>query len=357
MRHDLDTIWERNFKERYPKYQIKRKQATSIYSSVYLLEENKELQITLNRSNFEFAKKIKQRRYKHVAKIYDCFKAILPDKNGEEQYVYCIVSEVINRNYFSESTIQTAIKLFRETWSDYFKSINALDESIDVCIEKAYALNDKSSRNVVFHKLMSSGYDSQVLNIVLALNDVYSKVKELDSRSVIYLNTENIGVSADSVVKICNIGSNFVVLDENYETDTTSNSVTITYDPLLLGDVKKDYRLLLPMDVILDNGKLLPVLGQIDTGATMSGVTMSLFQKASLANLGKVKLDSSTGSDESILTECKVIFPNKYKATLRASVMNIPDGVQVIIGMDLLSKCKLHSEPHNFGFRYKLTFF
>ena len=88
---------------------------------------------------------------------------------------------------------------------------------------------------------------------------------------------DNIGMSEDGEIKICNIAHAFVGLDENYEIDTTAMSVTVIYDPVVDEDFVIDRRMLISLKVDFGDGNLLPVLGQIDTGATSSGFTESFF--------------------------------------------------------------------------------
>ena len=157
-------------------------------------------------------------------------------------------------------------------------------------------------------------------------------------------------------IKICNIGHSFIGLDDNYEIDSSISSVTVTYDPIVSEDFIRDKRMLIPLKVDFGDGRLLPVLGQIDTGATSSGFTESFFNRAALINLGKTKMCGTTGSMESVRTMCDVVFPNGRKDTLYGTTMKTMDDVSILIGMDLLSYCKFQSEPYKNGFRYKLTF-
>ena len=71
---------------------------------------------------------------------------------------------------------------------------------------------------------------------------------EADSTGYVrgYLFTDNIGLSDDHLIKICNIGHDFLGLDDSYEIDTTNNSVTVTYNPM----VQHQEQLLLIMSTI-----------------------------------------------------------------------------------------------------------
>ena len=353
----INKIWFDSFNERYHDYHLTDILLSDGCSCVYQLEENRELRITVNHRMYDFSKKLKTKQYKHVARIYDCFTAILPDQYDEEQRVFCIVSEKINRNFLPRTTIQSAINLFRNIWSEYLKMNHRLEFPADISIEKAYTENDNEGRKFVLERIRLSDFDSQIKNIAIALNDTYRKIKTLDPHSAIYLFADNIGLSDDFVIKMCNIGNDCVGLDENYEIDSNNNSVTITYNPLYSEHYVMDKRMLIPLKVDLSDGNLIPFMGQIDTGATSSAFTEELFERASLVNLGKTTIQGATGTMESYITKCEVIFPNGHKTILRGSTMTNLEDVSILIGMDLLSFCKLSSEPYGNGFRYKITFF
>lgn len=344
------------FNERCSKYHITNVLLDDYSSCVYQLEDNRELRITVNPRMYNFAKILRTKQYKHVVKIFDCFKMVLPSQYEEEQNVFCIVTERLNRNFQPRVTIQSAINLFRNIWSDYLKRNHRLESSADVSIAKAYAKKDAKGRKYVLDKIRTSGHSLVIIDIAISLNDAYRKIKELDPHSAIYLFTDNIGMADDSFIKICNIGHDCIGLDDSYEIDITSNSVTITYNPIINDDFVSDNRMLIPLSVDFANGDLFPVLGQIDTGATSSGFTEDFFERASLINLGPTKTSGVTGIMDSHLTMCNVTFPNGYKATLYGSTMGKLDDVSILIGMDLLSRCKFQSEPYCNGFRYKIIF-
>lgn len=64
-----------------------------------------------------------------------------------------------------------------------------------------------------------------------------------------------------------------------YEIDITAMSVTVIYDPVVDEDFVIDRRMLISLKVDFGDGNLLPVLGQIDTGATSSGFTESFLKE------------------------------------------------------------------------------
>ena len=353
---DINIIWMDAFNERCPNYHITSVLLHDYCSCVYLLEDNRELRITVNPHMYNFTKILKTKQYKHVAKIYDCFKMVLPTQYEDEQNVFCIITEKLDRKFQPRATIQSAINLFRNIWSDYLKTNHRLETPADVSIEKAYAEKDSSGRRYILDRIHASGHCQEVTDIAIALNDAYRKIKVLDPHSSIYLFTDNIGLANDSIIKICNVGYDCIGLDDNYEIDTTSNSVTITYNPIINDDFVRDNRMLIPLKVDFGKGGLLPVLGQIDTGATSSGFTEDFFERASLKNLGYTKTVGATGTMDAYNTMCDVTFPNGYKTTLHGSTMRKLDDVSILIGMDLLAKCKFQSESYNKGFRYKLTF-
>ena len=354
--NNINKIWMEAFNERCSKYQITSILLDDYSSCVYQLEDNRELRITVNTRMYNFAKVLKSKDYKHVAKIYDCFKMVLPSQSEEEQNVFCIVSERLNRDFQSHTIKQSAINLFRNIWSDYLRSYHRLEIPEDVSIEKAYANRDAKGRKYVLNRINSSGQSQDIIDIAISLNEAYRKIKELDPHSIIYLFTDNIGLSDDHLIKICNIGHDFLGLDDSYEIDTTNNSVTVTYNPIVNEDFISDNRMLIPLKVDFGNGDLLPVLGQIDTGATASFFTEDLYENASLIYLGPGKTTGISGTEDSQRTMCVVTFPNGYVTVLHGNTIRKLDDVSILIGMDLLSRCKFQSEPYGNGFRYKLIF-
>ncbi len=44
------------------------------------------------------------------------------------------------------------------------------------------------------------------------------------------------------------------------------------------------------------------------------------------------------------------------KEMLHGSTMKSLDDVSILVGMDMLSNCKIHFEPYNYGFKYKIIF-
>lgn len=353
---DINIIWMDAFNERCSKYHITSVMLHDYSSCVYQLEDHRELRITVNPRMYNFTKVLKTKQYKHIVKIYDCFKMVLPDQNEDEQNVFCIVTERLNRNFQPRVTIQSAINLFRNIWSDYLKCNHCMETPADVCIEKAYSQKDRKGREYVLERIRTSGHCQEIIDIAISLNDAYRRIKELDPHSTIYLFTDNIGLADDSTIKLCNISHDYLGLDENYDVDTTRNSVTITYNPIVNDDFVSDNRILIPLNVDFGNGELFPVMGQIDTGASSSGFTKEFYERASLIYLGSTTTSGVTGTMESCKTICDVTFPNGYKTTLRGTTIGKLDDVSILIGMDLLSRCKFMSEPFGNGFRYKLIF-
>lgn len=314
------------------------------------------MRISVDTRLYHFSKCLMDKDYKHVAKVYDCFKTFLPNQYGEEENVFCIVTERLYRDFQSREIIQNAINLFRNTWSEYLKSIQRSEHNTDVCIEQAYVDKDLVGEKRVLDKIRNTESNSIMLNIALFLHDVYKVIKGLDSNSVLFLFPDNIGLSEDGILKMCNISYNFWGLDDNYEVESASNSISITYNPIICEDAIRDYRMLIPLKVDFGNGIIGPVLGQIDTGATTSGFAESFFNRASLADLGETCVTGVSGSIKSKLTECHVEFPNGHKATLKGSTTKDIGDVSILIGMDLLCMCKFQFEPYENGFRYKLLF-
>lgn len=356
MYRKISEIWMEKFNEINSSYHINKFILEDAHSCIYELEDGRELRISVSTQMYHFAKQLWTKSYKHVVRIEDCFKLVLKDQYDEPSNVFCIVSEKLYRDFAPREIIQSGINLFRNTWSEYLKCSHSIFSCPDVKIEQAYIDNDTEGKKQVIQRIKESTSNSIVKEIALSLHDTYKKIKNMDSNSSIYMFVDNIGKSNDGVIKICNIGHAFIGLDDNYEIDTTTESVTVTYDPIVGEDFISDRRMLVPLKVDFGDGNLLPVLGQIDTGATSSGFTESFFERASLINLGKTTTRGVAGAMEAFRTMCEVIFPNGRKETLHGSTMKSLDDVSILIGMDLLSFCKLHSEPYRSGFRYKITF-
>ncbi len=354
---DINDVWQDAFNSRSTQYRIIGVLLADASSCVYLLENNCEMRISVDTRLYHFSKSLMSEGYKHVAKVYDCFKTILPNQYGEEENVFCIVTERLYRDYPSREIIQNAINLFRNTWSEYLKSIQRLRHNTDVCIEQAYVDKDLVGEKKVLDKIRNAESNPIIIDIALVLHDVYKAIKRLDSNSMLFLFPDNLGLSEDGIFKMCNISHNFFGLDDNYEVESESNSISIIYNPIICEDAVKDYRMLIPLKVDFGDGIICPVLGQIDTGATTSGFAESFFYRASLANLGETEVTGVSGSIKSKLTECLVEFPNGYKATLNGSTMKDIGDVSILIGMDLLCMCKFQFEPYKNGFKYKLFFY
>lgn len=352
-------IWQEAFNNRNNKYHIDRFLLEDLASCTYLLEDGNELRLTVNSNMYHFSKNLRRKNFKHIARIFDCFKIELPDQRGEETMVFGVITEPIKRYFEPREVIQSGINLLTNTWSDYLRSVRRLDLNPYISIDKAYSERDNIGRNVVVKHIKKANTTQAVKDIAIALNNTYMRIKELDPLSHLFLYTDNIGLAENGIIKICNIGHVFMGLDGNYEIDLTPNAVSISYDPYC-DDVFDDYfirdnRMLIPLRVYID-GHETPVLGQIDTGATSSGFSESFYERASLENFGETKIVGSTGVADSIKTRCIVKFPNGYMDSLHGSTLKDIDEVSIVIGMDLLSRCKFESEPYKKGFRYKLTF-
>ena len=352
-------VWQIAFNNRNSKYRIDRFLLEDGCSCTYLLKDGNELRLTTNPNMYHFSKILQRKNYKHVARIFDCFKIELPDQRGEQAIVFGVITEPIKRYFEPREVIQSGINLLTNTWSDYLRSVRRLDLNPNVSIDKAYSERDDIGRNVVVKHIKKANTTQAVKDIAIALNSTYMRIKELDPLSRLFLYTDNIGLAENGIIKICNIGHDFMGLDGNYEIDLTPNAVSISYDPYCDDDFDdffiRDNRMLIPLRVYIDNNETL-VLGQIDTGATSSGFSESFFERASLENFGKIKISGSTGEGDAIMTRCIIKFPNGYMDSLHGSTCKKKDGVSVLIGMDLLSRCKFESEPYKKGFKYKLTF-
>lgn len=356
MYRKISEIWMEEFNAISSSYQINKFILEDAHSCIYELKDGRELRISVSTLMYHFAKLLLSKSYKHVVRIDDCFKLTLRNQYDETANVFCIVSEGLNRDFAPRDVKQSGINLFRNIWSEYLKCSQSVVLCPDVKIEQAYADNDTEGKRNVIQRIKESTSNQIVKDIALSLHDTYWKIKKLDSNSSLYMFADNIGMSEDGEIKICNIAHAFVGLDENYEIDTTAMSVTVIYDPVVDEDFVIDRRMLISLKVDFGDGNLLPVLGQIDTGATSSGFTESFFKRASLIDHGKIRMKGTTGEMEAIRTKCEVVFPNGRKEMLHGSTMKSLDDVSILVGMDMLSNCKIHFEPYNYGFKYKIIF-
>lgn len=348
-----------SFKERLPDYPIASLLLEDAVSCIYLLRDGKELRITVNQNAFNFSKVLKPKTYMHVAKIYKCFKTELPDEKGSEQNVFCIISENLKRDFAPQPIIQSGINLFRNLWCEFLSLSHSIIHNPYVDIENAYAKNSNAGKRFVVNGIKAADTNSTVKDIALALSDAYDRIKMLDSHTILFPYTDNIGLSENGIIKICNIGHMFMGLNNSYEIESNTASVMILYDPIHDAEYNqffiRDHRMLMPLRVYIGGEETL-VLGQIDTGATASAFTKRLYDMASLPNFGETKTSGIGGEVDSIQTACKVKFPNGYITTLRGWAVPDINDVDILIGMDLLSECKFCSEPYNCGFKYKLFF-
>lgn len=352
----IRDIWMEAFNERYSKYHITHFLLEDGCSCSYLLEDGQELRITGNKNMYDFSKELKNNSYKHLATISDCFKAHFPDERGDEQNVFCIIGEKLNRNFQPRAVVQAGINLFRDIWIEYLTSVHRLGSNPYVSIEEAYVNKDFSGMDYVKRGIEKVESSKSIKDIAYAFSEAFAKVKMIDSAALIYWFPENIGMSEDNVIKICNIGHRYRAVDENHDVDFDSDSVTVTYDPILENSDVIDLRMLIPVKVNLTDSIQNRVIAQIDTGAFSSAFTTNFYERALLKKIEDTVIGSPTGRMESVKTKCEVEFPNGYKTVLEGVRMKNMDDVSILIGMDFLSKCEFHSEPYNNGIKYKLTF-
>ena len=350
----IAEIWLKAFNKGCSKYHIVDLLLQDVFSCTFLTDDGKELRLTTNQNMYNFSSVLQCKKFKHVANVYDCFKIELPNEREELQNVFCIVSELLKRDFAPRANVQMGINLFRDSWINCLSRKYRLDINPYNDIANAYLPKGDNGRKLVIEIIKDANTDKVVKDVALALEDAYEKVMRLDSDALIFPFTDNIGLAQDGIIKICNIGHKFMGLDDNYEIHTTPNSITVAYNPSS-DDVHLDNRLLMPLKVNID-GRDAIVLGQLDTGASSSCFTEYFYQEAELENFGIVKTIGVTGEMDSIRTRCLVTFPNGYFEPLHGSTIRGFDDVSVLIGMDLLSRCKFTFEPYRNGFKYKLTF-
>lgn len=354
MRKKLSNIWMESFNEIHSEHPIVSFLLEDAVSCTYLLRDGKELRITVNPNAYSISKVLKYKSYKHVATIYKCFKTELPNQYGEAQNVFCIVSEQLQRDFAPQAIVQSGINLFRDSWCYYLSRQHRLDTNPFNNIGNSYSSKDYIGRKLVLESIYKTETDQVVKDVALAFESAYQRLMSLDRDALIFPYTDNIGLTQDGTIKICNIGHKFMGLDDNYEIIKTSDSITVKYNPCS-DDVHFDNRLLMPLKVNIDGHEAL-FLGQIDTGASSSGFTENFYEEVALENFGKVKTKGTTGEMDSIRTRCLVTFPNGYSDALYGETMKDMGDVSVLIGMDLLVRCKFTFEPYSNGFKYKLTF-
>ena len=355
-RKEIRDIWMDVFNERFTNYHITSFLLEDGSSCVYLLENGQELRITVNKNMYDFSKELKNVYHEHLAIISDCFKAHFPDERGGEQNVFCIIGEKLNRSFQPRAVVQAGINLFRDIWIEYLKSVHRLDINPYVSIEEAYVNKDYEGIEYVKNRIREIESSKIIKDIAYAFSEAFAKVKMVDQGALIYWHPDNIGMSEDNIIKICNIGHRYRAVDENHDIDYDSTSVTVTYDPILEYDDIVDMRLLIPVKVNLTDTIQNRVVAQIDTGAFSSAFTTNFYESALLQNLGDTVIGGVTGKMESVKTKCEVEFPNGFKTTLDGVRMRSMDDVSILIGMDFLSKCEFHIEPYKNGMKYKITF-
>jgi len=349
-----EEIWQKAFNKRCSKYHIVDFLLQDVFSCTFLTDDGKELRLTTNQNMYNFSSVLQRKKYKHVANIYDCFKIELPSERGELQNVFCVVSELLKRDFAPLADVQMGINLFRDSWikclsRKYHLNLNSYND-----IDNAYSSKSDNGRKLVIETIKDANNNKTAKDVALAMEEAYEKVMKLDPDALIFPFSDNIGLAQDGIIKICNIGHKFMGLDDNYEIYTTSNSVTVVYNPCS-DDVHLDNRLLMPLKVNIDGREAL-FLGQIDTGASSSGFTEYFYKEAELENFGIAKTIGATGEMDSISTRCLVNFPNGYCEPLYGSTIKKFGDISVLIGMDLISRCKFAFEPYRNGFKYKLTF-
>lgn len=351
----VSKIWQTAFNKKHTGYNIVEPILEDVYSCIYRLDDGREMRITTKSSMYNFSTALCNKTYKHIANISDCFKMVLPSQYGELQNVFCIVGEPLKRNFATRANIQSGINLFRDLWIDCIMKKHRIDSNPFIDIETAYSNLDEKARKFVVQNIKCTDATQVAKDVALAIDEAYHVIKILDTDSFWHPYPDNIGIGENGGVKICNIDHKFMGLDNNYEIVTDSNFITVRYDPLIDEYNVKNNQMLMPLKVLIGGNEEL-VLGLIDTGATSSGFSDDFFEYASLKNLGKTTVKGSTGNRESIKTFCFVTFPNGQVESLRGSTISSDAEVSIVIGMDLLSRCKFESEPYRNGFKYKLTF-
>ena len=355
-RINIRDIWMEAFNERFSNYHITDFLLEDGSSCSYLLDNGNEMRITVNKDMYDFSKDLKSVKRKHLVKISECFKTHLPDERGSEQTVFCIIHEKLNRNFRPRAVVQAGINLFRDIWKEYLSSTLRLDLNPYISIEEAYVNKDYQGMDYVKKGIEKVESSKIIKDIAVAFCEAFENVKMIDPGALIYWFPENIGMSDDNIIKVCNIGHRYRAVDENHDVEYDSSSVTVTYDPILESDNIVDMRMLIPVKVNLTNTIQNRVIAQIDTGACSSAFTTNFFERAMLNNLGDTVIGGVTGKMESVKTQCEVEFPNGYKTVLEGVRMRNMDDVSILIGMDFISKCELHSEPYKNGLKYKITF-
>lgn len=350
----IEDIWQKAFNESCPKYHIVNLLLQDVLSCTFLTDDKKELRLTTNQNMYNFSGVLRHKKYKHVARVYDCFKIELPNERGELQNVFCVVSELLKRDFASHEIVQSGINLFRDSWDNYLSRKSRLDTNPFNDIDNSYSFKDDIGRRAVLESINKTEADQVVKDVALAFESAYQRIMSLDKDALIFPYTDNIGLAQDGTIKICNIGHKFMGLDDNYEIIKTSDSVTVIYNPCS-DDVHFDNKLLIPLKVNIDGHEGL-FLGQIDTGASSSAFTEYFYEEVALENLGNDKTRGVTGEMDSIRTRCFVTFPNGYSEVLNGGTIKDFGEVSVLIGMDLLARCKFTFEPYRNGFKYKLTF-
>lgn len=333
------------------KYRIESYLLEDNYSYVFLLTNGFELRITTNFRTYLFSKKLKTLKSPHIVFVYDYFIMTLSDNDKQEEKYYCIITEHINRDFLPKEIIQSAVTLFKDSVLNYCNIADGLSTTLN----EAYAKCDEAKREKITKIIKDSKEQPKIKEIAISLNRAYKTLFAFDIHSLIFLYPDNIGISNSKKIKIGNISHDSIGIDANYDLCWTRNSVTVIYDPSIHEIDNRDMRLLIPVYYDYGNGYVVQEIAEIDTGAEVSGFTESFAKKANLSKLDRKKISGTTGSMTSFRTKCCVEFPNGHKEVLQGSIIKDSD-VKILIGMDLLSKCKFIFEPYNYGFKYKLSF-
>lgn len=351
----IDKLWMEAYNAKHQNNRIVRPVLSESPLSTFILENGLEMRFTVDSNMYNFSKVLKTKTYEHVAQVHDCFREIFPDSYSGLCHVGCIICEPVNRYFVKGDVKRSGIRLFRSLWSEYLRKLKRLDSIPDISINMAYAEKDWDGHRTVIQGIKQSNSDFEVKEIAFAICDAFYCLKKLDPEAAIYLYPDNIGLDMDTHIKITNIGHKCIVPNSNYEFDLDSNSITVTYDPLLIDDFF-DCRMLMPLRVKMPNNTITHIMGQIDTGAGSSGFSSNFYESASLVNLGPTITRGVTGDMDSIRTMCEVIFPNGYTTTLHGQTIREGKEISILIGMDLLSHCNFQFEPYNNGYKYKLSF-
>lgn len=165
-----------------------------------LLDNMKELHITNDQRIFKMSQMLLTKDFKHVAQTYDCVELEQVDERGDNDNLYYVICEYLQRETLFNDEKQAGINLFVETWE------KALGTSADIHnkIARLYADKEKE-KELEVETLLNSMSASGARTIALALHDAYRDIFELNPNAMIWPLSVNIGIS-DGLVKVTNIG-------------------------------------------------------------------------------------------------------------------------------------------------------